>query len=150
MKKLTAYIALLILPALAGAFLGYFLGQYLSNFNATVSLAKEIRAVPEFAAKGGKINTDRLSIDAKEFEKTPGAADPQFLYEKAAELKRKFGLGGILAGAWLGIVFFLKAVNAGRGRKYEIREPDPALCVSCARCFKSCPVERERLKKTND
>ncbi|GEM_PF-2201090 len=149
MKKLSAYIALLLLPALAGATLGYFMGQYLSNYNATVSLAKEIRSGSEFTAKGGKVDIDKLSIDAKEFMKTPGASDPQFLYEKAAELKNKFGLGGILAGAWLGIVFFLKAANAGRGRKYEITEPDPALCVSCARCFKSCPVERERLKKLN-
>ena len=76
MKKLSAYIALLLLPALAGATLGYFMGQYLSNYNATVSLAKEIRSGSEFTAKGGKVDIDKLSIDAKEFMKTPGASDP--------------------------------------------------------------------------
>ena len=149
MRKLL-YILLLIIPLALGGYLGYYAGLYLSNYNTKVNLAVEIKAYNDKISSivSDKIVLlDSLSIDAQEFLKTPGAADPSFLYTDAGVIKRKFGTGGIFVGAWLALVFFLKTMNAIRGRKYEIREPDPQLCVSCARCFKSCPVERERLKK---
>jgi NosR/NirI family transcriptional regulator, nitrous oxide reductase regulator len=148
MRKIL-YILLFILPLAVGGSLGYYAGLYLSNFNTAVALAVEIKDYQEALSKHAPPSPEDLSVDAQEFLKTPAgqAADTGALYEAAGSIKRKFGFGGIILGAWLAVVFFLKSLNAVRGRKYEIREPDPQLCVSCGRCFKSCPVERERLKK---
>ena len=146
MRK-TLYILLLVIPLALGGLLGYYAGLYLSNFNTRVKLAVEVKAYNDSIAAEKQVQQEALSIDVQEFLKTPAANDPSDIYGNAGVIKRKFGTGGVFAGAWLALVFFLKTLNALRGRRYEIREPDPQLCVSCARCFKSCPVERERLKK---
>ncbi|MEI7904158.1 MAG: hypothetical protein WCI43_01935 [Candidatus Firestonebacteria bacterium] len=147
MRKIL-YILLLVIPLALGGLLGYYAGLYLSNFNSRVKLAVEVKAYNESLAAENPVQQETLSIDVQEFLKTPAAEDPTSIYTNAGVIKRKFGTGGVFAGAWLALVFFLKTLNALRGRRYEIREPDPQLCVSCARCFESCPVERKRLKKS--
>jgi hypothetical protein len=144
------YLLLLVIPLLLGGFLGRYGGFYFSGFNGTVALDKELKA---YNKTSSNFEHPLLSLDAEEFVKQ-SAGDPdgaaKILSDEAAALREKFGTGGIFIGAWLALVFFLKTAAALNGRKYGIFEPDRALCVSCARCYLYCPIERERLKKLSN
>ena len=63
------------------------------------------------------------------------------LYNEAAALRRSFDRGGIALGAFLGLVFGGKAVSLSLRRRREDYEPHRANCLSCGRCFESCPVD---------
>jgi hypothetical protein len=149
MKKLK-YFLLLVIPLALGGFLGRYGGLYLSGFNGTVKLDKELKA---YDRTSSDFEHSVLSLDGEEFIKRsvnePESASGK-LSEDALAIRGKFGTGGIFIGAWLALVFFLRTAAALSGRKYGIFEPDRALCVSCARCYLYCPIERERLKKLSN
>jgi ferredoxin len=67
------------------------------------------------------------------------------LYREAAEIKRRFSRGSTVLGGFIGLVvaWQLLAVSLRRTRAhYEI---DPARCVSCGRCYASCPIVVARM-----
>ncbi len=66
------------------------------------------------------------------------------LHREAAEIVRRFEVGSAVLGGFIGMVigWQLLAVSLRRTRTtYEI---DPAACVSCGRCYRSCPIEVAR------
>jgi NAD-dependent dihydropyrimidine dehydrogenase PreA subunit len=46
----------------------------------------------------------------------------------------------------MGLVVCLKLIHLSIRRRRHDYEADPAACLSCARCYLSCPVEHERLQ----
>jgi NosR/NirI family transcriptional regulator, nitrous oxide reductase regulator len=68
-------------------------------------------------------------------------AEKQAVFSKAAALESKFLIFGRWIGAVFGIVMALKLARVlfpAASRDYET---DHGRCVSCARCFSSCPYE---------
>jgi ferredoxin len=66
------------------------------------------------------------------------------LYAGAIALRHRFALLGSLLGGWTGLVVGVKLVVLCVRRRRTEYAPDPALCVSCGRCFEYCPPELER------
>jgi ferredoxin len=58
-------------------------------------------------------------------------------------------IGGWL-GAWVGLVLSVKLVQLSIRRRRTDYHPQQTGCVSCGRCFKSCPVELVRLGLIQD
>jgi len=68
------------------------------------------------------------------------------LYAQAGQVRRQIHWGGWAFGAFLGAVVGLKLISLSVYRRRDDHVPDRATCLSCGRCFRSCPVERRRLK----
>ena len=57
------------------------------------------------------------------------------------------GIALALLGGWIGLVISLKLISLTIRRRSDGYQADPASCISCARCYVSCPIEQERLVK---
>ncbi|MCP4618334.1 MAG: hypothetical protein GY844_18100, partial [Bradyrhizobium sp.] len=126
---------------LLGALAGYGAGPFLARANATVGLAARI-------AREDAMQLEERTLESEAFRDTGGT--PEELYAEAAGIERRFRVGGLLLGAFLGAAIVLKLLAAGATpnvREYHI---DRAACMSCARCFRACPRERQRLKPPAD
>jgi NAD-dependent dihydropyrimidine dehydrogenase PreA subunit len=136
MKKLL-WLATLA-AAVIGALLGWRAGAFFARENFTVQLAARI-AIED--ATGASERT-------RESEAFRGTGRPAAeLLAESAQIVRRFRIGGALLGAFCGLalgVQLLGQTRIPRSRIYFIDQDD---CVSCARCFLSCPRERLRLKK---
>ncbi|HPA42317.1 MAG TPA: hypothetical protein PKV69_09910, partial [Candidatus Hydrogenedentes bacterium] len=65
------------------------------------------------------------------------------LYAEAAGLEERFKGAGAGFGAFMGLVVWGRVLRLSRVRVRKDYEIDKGACVSCARCFAYCPVERE-------
>jgi formate hydrogenlyase subunit 6/NADH:ubiquinone oxidoreductase subunit I len=65
---------------------------------------------------------------------------PQEAYRIGAEVERQYALATPIFGAWIGIVISLKALSSLRRRLSKDYIADAGSCLSCARCYASCPV----------
>jgi NosR/NirI family transcriptional regulator, nitrous oxide reductase regulator len=126
-----------VVAIVLGALGGYEGRGLWSRLDRTVQLAQAVeaseRGVPpaEFA--------DHLTAWQKTGE------TPAELYARAGKMTARLGFGATIAGAWLGSVIAFRLLKWGRGLPRAIYDADAGTCVACARCFKSCPVELERL-----
>lgn len=120
-----------------GAAAGAAAGPALSKAHTDVSLLAELRA--EDAA--GKTDT---SWPTRAFRS--GARTRAQLEQDVAGIRHRFVVGTALAGAFLGCVFGMRLASSFPRRRRDY-EPDHAECVSCGRCFASCPREQLRLRR---
>ena len=72
------------------------------------------------------------------------------LYDEAQRVATAICADWRLAGAWVGLVLSVKLVQLSIRRRRTDYHPQQAGCVSCGRCFKSCPVELVRLGLIQD
>lgn len=125
----------MIIPALM--FVG---GWMMSNFheslamvNSKVQLANELlHFQPE---------TMKESLEIEGF-RTSGKPE-SVLYEEAAQIMKQFYYGAWLAGAFIGLMIGLTLASISRYQYRKDYEANKGDCVSCARCLKYCPVEKE-------
>lgn len=124
---------LISLPILvgAGAWLGWEAGPYLANYNSTVSLAARVRMEQQELVEG-------MTTESEAFYAT--GREPGGLYVEAAEITNRFEVGSAVLGGYIGLVIFGQLLSVTLRRTREHYEVDPALCVSCGRCFSSCPI----------
>ena len=73
------------------------------------------------------------------------ARTPPELHEAAAARRDALRRGGRWAGAFVGLVIALRLLGASLQRRRTDYEPDRGTCLSCGRCFRSCPQELRRL-----
>jgi polyferredoxin len=134
---------LLSLPLLIGlpAWLGTAWSAPLSRLDPTVRLAEQVRLE----------ETDQTSETTNASDAFRNTGQPAAeLYEEAVLLQQRYAyLGGFL-GAWIGVVLAAKLIQLSVRRRRDGYTPDRADCVSCGRCFKSCPVELVRLGVISD
>jgi NAD-dependent dihydropyrimidine dehydrogenase PreA subunit len=126
-----------VCAAAIGALLGWRAGAFFARENFTVQLA----AVVAFEDANG---LTEHSLESEAFRGTGRPAAE--LYAEAAQIERRFRVGSALLGAFCGLALgaqLLGQTRIPRSRIYFIDQDD---CVSCARCFLSCPRERLRLK----
>jgi len=128
-------VLLLLLPPL-GAAGGFLAGPFLARANLAVRTSAAVRAadVPGAGPAG-------LEVEAFRASARPAAE----LHAEASRVARRFRTGGAWFGLWCGLAAAAQLL-AARPRRRKIYEIDPAACVSCARCFMSCPRERARRK----
>jgi NosR/NirI family transcriptional regulator, nitrous oxide reductase regulator len=72
---------------------------------------------------------------------------PADLYAQAAVIRERFATGGWLAGGFVGLAVAGRLVQLSVRRRRKGWEPSRSACFSCGRCFRSCPIELERLRK---
>ena len=135
--KPVAWLAIFVASPLVGALLGASAGPALSRTHRTVALADRIRR-----EEAGLVSGTTNESDAFRNTAHPSAQ----LYADAARIERTFVRGSAVLGAWLGLVIATKLWAAARPREGADAVPLPGLCVSCGRCFASCPRERLRWK----
>jgi polyferredoxin len=129
---------LLALPAVVLLFglVGSQLERVLAPAHPTVQLAAQItleRADP----------TVERTLQSEAFR---SAGKPVTdLFAEASSVRTTFRRGGALIGGWVGLVFAWRLVLLSLRRTRTDYETDRGACLSCARCFASCPREQIRL-----
>jgi len=135
-RRLALLLALVPVLIAAGWLLGALAAPALARVHPTVSLAEQVER--EDAGLTGE-----TSLESEAFRQT-GESNHE-LKARAAAVRNRFALGGPLLGVFLGLVFGLKLIGLSVRRTREDYEPDRGACLSCGRCFSSCP--RERMKR---
>ncbi|WP_461637815.1 4Fe-4S binding protein [Labilibaculum euxinus] len=125
----------LIIPALmiVGGWTGANFHENLAKVNSKVRLADEML---HFDSK-----TMKESLEIEGF-RTSGKPVEQ-LYLEASNIVKQFYYGGWILGAFIGLVIGLALSGLSTYRYREDYTPDKGDCVSCARCLKYCPVEKD-------
>jgi polyferredoxin len=129
----------LVIGALA--WLGTTWAVPLSRFHPTVRLAEQVR-LEELG-----LATD--TTDASDAFRNTGQPLSK-LYGEALDWQQRFVRIGGWLGAWAGLVLSIKLVSLSLRRRRADYHPQQTGCVSCGRCFKSCPVELVRLGLIDD
>ena len=124
---------------LSGGWLGSLLPRTLGALDYTTALADRVWTD---AADGVLLTTDR-GDDAGNAWRTAGKPDKK-LFASALERRRKHRLYGWIVGGFIGLILALKLLDQTIWRTHTDYEPDRARCLSCARCFDSCPYELVR------
>ena len=133
-------LLLILVPVLAAAcgWAGSRLDVVFARMSPAVRLSEALR----------ENNPERLKAMAFEVEAFGGSGTSrEELDAQVMAIKRRFHAGGWLLGAFLGAVFGTSLVSTSIKRTREAYEPDAGECLSCARCYMSCPIEHQRLKK---
>jgi ferredoxin len=129
-------VCLVLLPLFIGlsGWFGGHLGPALSRSNATVLLAERI-----WLEDTGQV-VERSDASAV-FRATGRPLEE--LHAEVLNLRQQFILGGGLFGAFAGGVMGMKLVLLAIRRRSVDYEINRGGCVSCGRCFDSCPVGKE-------
>ena len=67
------------------------------------------------------------------------------LHAQARRLADRYVLAARLAGGWVGLAAGFTLLSQAVRRRRPDYEADRMYCLSCARCFRSCPQELQRL-----
>jgi len=137
-RRLGLLLALAPLLITGAAALGSGLAVPLSMANRTVRLAEQVRL-----EELGRTAQTTLDSDAWRQLKEPAGR----LYAEAAGVRRTFRHGGSWLGGFMGLIFAGSLIGLSVHRRRTEHGPDSVTCLSCARCFMSCPIEIQRLKK---
>lgn len=92
-------------------------------------------------------DADRPLVDAYLAEDEASFRDLQLalLNRRVEQARSRMNLGGLLAGGILALAIWCKLISLAIRRAREDYTPNKATCLSCGRCFRSCPVEQKRL-----
>ena len=134
---------LVLLPILiaTGVGLGRLLAVPMARLHADVRLAEEVHAEQTQLQETGKIEGE--SDATRAFRET--GRRPEKLYARAVDLQGQFASAGLWLGGWVGLVIGVKLIHLSLRRQRTDYSPDRGGCVSCGRCFWSCPCEQVRL-----
>lgn len=134
-RRVILFSALLPLFIFIGGFSGYQLHDVFSRAHKDVRLAEEM-----FIRKNYAMDAP-LSIDAETFQKSGETLDG--LFENARLIKEDYKKGSASTGAFLGFILGSFLIGLSINKKRKDYEPDKENCLSCGRCYKYCPVEKE-------
>ncbi len=140
-RRLRKLLVLFPLIVIAGGVAGFLIYIPLSTAHPVVSLAEQV------ALEDSGVTTV-MTLASEAFRETgQSVAD---LYTEALMVRNKFKLGSVLLGIWLGIVIGGKLLSLSVYRSRKDYEPDRATCLSCGRCYESCPVgEKKEIEKVS-
>jgi ferredoxin len=131
-RVLIAMLVLLPVLVALGAWLGRGLALPLAKTDHYFRLAERVRLEESGEVEG--------TTDASSAFRNTGQT-PADLYALAEQILARFTVAGAWLGAWIGLVVGAKLVSLSIRRRRTDYSPDPALCVSCGRCFEYCPGE---------
>jgi len=136
-RRLAWMLALLPVLLAGGGWVGSQFSAPASRLHPTVSLADQFVRAEGTAPKLGALSPDDLALER-------ARQTPKEILSEAAGIRRKFGIGGWIFGAWVGLVIGAKLISLSVRRKRTDFEPDRGDCFACARCFEYCPNELVR------
>ncbi|MFA7692610.1 MAG: 4Fe-4S binding protein [Candidatus Hydrogenedentes bacterium] len=127
---------LLVTPivVLLAAGTGWSVHPFLSRLHHRVALAERIAAEEAGRVEGTTIASDAFRDGGETIDE---------LYAEAWSIRRQFKPLSAGLGAFLGLVLCVRLYRLSRLRHENDYVPDKHACLSCARCFKYCPVEKE-------
>ena len=128
-ERLLAAAPVIIL--LAGG-IGWSAHAVLARMHPTVRLAERIAAEEAGNVEGTTIESDAF----REGDQTAAA-----LYAEAHAIDNRFKPAGAALGVFLGIALCARLYRLSVLRHEHDYIADKGTCLSCARCFKYCPVE---------
>ncbi|MCX8155559.1 MAG: 4Fe-4S binding protein [Verrucomicrobiae bacterium] len=138
-RRRLAMGGLAVLLVAAGGWLGRQLAVPFSKMNATVALAEQVAAEATGRAA-------QMTDASKAFHDTGKPVEE--LYATAMKIRGRFAVGGMIWGAFAGLVLGLKLLSLAQFDQRRCAfEPDPGQCVACARCYTHCPNEQARIKR---
>ena len=150
-------LGLLPLLLLAGGWLGAQSSGVLARLDAQVRLADQLwlenhgkspaPARIALAPLFGVYQSDADVKNAGSAFRNSGQSAEQ-LFRQAAAIRAQYRTGSALFGAWFGLLLGISLLNVSLTRRRTDYQPDPASCLSCARCYQYCPREHARLHKT--
>lgn len=140
-KRLAVFLMLLPILVAGGVWSGHALRNQLARAHPRIRTAERI-----YLEEAGKVQGTTNVSDA--FRATGQTTD--VLYDDATRIRSQFGLGGALLGGFVGLVAGGKLIALSVRRRRTEYEADLASCVACGRCYRSCPKEHERLKKSKE
>ena len=140
-KRLAVLLVLLPILMILCGWSGSGLRKVTSRMHPTVRLAERI-----YLEDAGKVED---TTDASLAFRATGK-ETEALYEDALNIRADFGLGGWLFGGFVGLMIGLKLIAVSVWRQRTDYEAGRASCLACGRCFKYCPMEHARLKKTKE
>lgn len=134
---------LVLLPVLigAGGWAGYELRGWLAQVHPQVRLAQRIYLEENAQVEG--------TTDASDAFRATGRPSAE-LYREATLLRDRFGIGGVLFGAFVGLVIGGELLSLSVKRRRTDYEADRASCLACGRCYEYCPKEHERWKNCTE
>jgi len=138
-RRLKLLFLLLPVLVIGGAFLGSRMAVPLSRLSDRVNLAERMR-LEETGVVG------ELSVETEGYRRTK---DPvRELYAEALEIRGRLGRAGWLLGGFMGLVIGGRLVSLSLRRTRKDYVPDRGECLSCARCFRYCPVGKKQNSET--
>lgn len=140
-KRLALFLVLLPILVIGGVWSGHALRNQLARVHPRVRTAERIYLEEAGKVQGTTNVSDAFRATGQTFE---------VLYDDATRIRGQFGLGGALLGGFVGLVTGGKLIVLSVRRRRTEYEADPASCFACGRCYKSCPKEHERLKKSKE
>lgn len=137
-EKLKVFIGVVLLAALVvlGALAGRFAGPALSRTHFLVQVAERL-----YAEDALELDEDTLQTKAFRISGLP----PEQLFADARQVRDKFRTATAWFGVWCGLVLGLKLLSILTYRRPVDYEASQGECLSCSRCYLSCPIERKRL-----
>jgi len=141
MDKRRLILLLVLLPVLiaAGIGLGGLAGGALAGKHRIVNLAERL----QLEESGAVQDTTDASAAFR-----AGNNSIETLYADARALHHRYVMAARWCGAWIGLVIGLKLLSLALVRRRTDYEADQAHCLSCARCYRSCPQELQKLGLT--
>jgi NosR/NirI family nitrous oxide reductase transcriptional regulator len=135
-RRLALLFVLLPLVISAGVWLGGLSAEAMARRHRLVSLSERIHL------EDTAVVADRTDASAA-FRALGEPAET--LHAEARTLRGRYTLAGRLGGGWVGLVLGVTLISQSVRRHRRDYEADRMDCLSCARCFKSCPQELQRL-----
>jgi ferredoxin len=136
-RRLALVLALVPMLMAGVGWVGWRFSAPASRMHPTVSLAEQFVREQATPSKTGALSPDDLALER-------ARQTPKEILTDAAQIQHRFGVGGWIFGAWVGLVIGAKLVSLSVHRKRTDYEPDRGDCFACARCFEYCPNELVR------
>jgi ferredoxin len=137
-RRLTFLLWLLPALILVGGWAGSLVDRSLARIHSPVRLEEAL------------VSGDKEALRAMKFEKESFESSGTALEDLQAQVARTRGrlhAGGWLFGGFMGAVLGGSLIAASLQRKRRGYEPDRGACLSCGRCYLSCPKEHLRIRK---
>jgi ferredoxin len=132
-KRMAWVVASLPLLVGAGILFGIAIYPPLARVHPVVRLAERVALEELGLVKGYTLESEAFRGAGQSLESLSG---------QAADLQGRFRTGGMLMGAFLGLVLGLRLVAMSRVEMRKEYSIDQGTCFSCGRCFEYCPVGR--------
>lgn len=124
------------LIVLFSAWVGFMSHEMLAHLHPTVRLAEQVAAEEQRPDLTRTVETDAFRT---------GRQSVTELYSEAARISDRFQYASACFGAFMGLVLCGKLIRLSVLRHSNDYVPDRGACLSCARCFAYCPIEKDHV-----